>query len=397
MDFSCEKREKLKNGASMISFCAPHLHTVAFSVVLPFVPEYTPGVYHLVEHLFFERAGERHADEINAEMTSRGSEIDGYTSVSYMCFHFVCRQEVFRPQLRLLHSMLTQREYTEEDLQKVLPVIRNEIFESDFYDGRAGDVLYDLWFDSRYSGSVLGDSGILENVADEEIASARESLFTKDMCLFVAGNFQEEDVREIYDTFGEIPLKEREIPPARKEERITRPLNRVGRGRELQVLVTYHVERADYELKMAAHWLRSALFDGLDAAAFRYFDGKGFQFYSIDGNYNIRGDELIFSYLVHIEKGDKKYFLPLVDGFERAAERTNFVSLVRPYLYENLVFLFDNPERLCAHYVDAWQDMSAPVTLQEEAEFCGSFTDEQLAANWVRIARSLRRVFLIGR
>ena len=35
--------------------------------------------------------------------------------------------------------------------------------------------------------------------------------------------------------------------------------------------------------------------------------------------------------------------------------------------------------------------------LREEAEFCGSFTNEQLAANWRRIARSLRRVFLIGR
>ena len=100
---------------------------------------------------------------------------------------------------------------------------------------------------------------------------------------------------------------------------------------------------------------------------------------------------------MHIEKSDKKYFLPLIDGFERAAEKTDFVSLVRPYLYDNLVFLFDNPERLCAHYVDAWQDMSAPATLREEAEFCGSFTNEQLAANWRRIARSLRRVFLIGR
>lgn len=397
MDFSAEKSEKLKNGAHMISYRAPHLHTVAFSVVLPFVPEYTPGVYHLVEHLFFERAGERRAEEINAEMTSRGSEINGYTSASYMCFNFVCRQEVFRPQLRLLHSMLTHRDYGDEELQKVLPVIHNEIFESDFYDGRAGDVLCDLWFDSRYASSVLGDSGILERVADEEIASARESLFSEDMCLFLAGSFEEEDVREIYDTFGEILLKKREDSPPRKEERITKPLNRVGGGRELQVLVTYHVERADYELKMAAHWLRSALFDGLDASAFRYFDGKGFQFYSIDGNYNIRGDELIFSYLVHIEKSDKKYFLPLVDGFERAAEKTDFVSLVRPYLYDNLVFLFDNPERLCAHYVDAWQDMSAPATLREEAEFCGSFTNELLAANWRRIARSLRRVFLIGR
>lgn len=397
MDFSGEKSIKLKNGANVLSFCAPHLHTVAFSVVFPFEPEYTPGVYHLVEHLFFERAGDWRADKINAQMTANGSEINGYTSVSSMCFQFTCREEVFLSQLRLLYAMLTQKEYSEEELQKVLPVIRNEIFESDFYDGRAGEVLSELWFDSRYAGSVLGDSGVLERISDAEIESARKSLFTTGMCLFLAGNFTEEDFREVENTFGKIPLQNREATPPRKEGREEKPLNRVGGGRELQVLVTYHVERADYELKMAAHWLRSALFDGLDAAAFRYFDGKGFQFYSIDGNYNIRGDELIFSYLVHIEKRDKKYFLPLIDGFEKAAKKTEFVSLVRPYLFDNLVYLFDNPERLCSHYVEAWQDMSCPVTLREEAEFCGSFTDEQLAACWQRIAGSLRRVFLIGR
>lgn len=397
MDYSREKSTRLDNGAKMISFCAPHLHTVSFSVVLPFVPEYTPGVYHLVEHLFFERAGARRAEQINAEMTAHGSEIDGYTSVNYMCFRFTCREETFVPQLRLLYDMLTQKEYGEEELQKVLPVIENEIFENGFYDGRAGDVLCDLWFDSRYASSILGDSGVLGKVADEEIASARESLFTTELCVFLAGGFTAEDEKAVSDTFGKIPLKRCVNTPPRTEERQMQPLTKIGRGRELQVLVTYHEERADYELKMAAHWLRSALFDGLDAAAFRYFDGKGFPFYSIEGNYNVRGDELLFSYLVHIEKRDKKYFLPLIDGFERAAEKTDFISLVRPYLYENLILLPDNPENLCGHYVNVWQDMSCPVTLKEESEFCGAFTNERLARCWRTISRSLRRVFLIGR
>ena len=82
MDFSAEKAGRLQNGAQMVSFRAPHLNTVAFSVVLPFEPEATPGVYHLIEHMFFERAGERRAAEINAEMTSRGSEIMGYTAIN---------------------------------------------------------------------------------------------------------------------------------------------------------------------------------------------------------------------------------------------------------------------------------------------------------------------------
>ena len=57
----CERRGRMPNGAHLVSFRAPLLQTAAFAVVLPFVPEYTPGVYHLVEHMFAERAGERRA------------------------------------------------------------------------------------------------------------------------------------------------------------------------------------------------------------------------------------------------------------------------------------------------------------------------------------------------
>ena len=61
------------------------------------------------------------------------------------------------------------------------------------------------------------------------------------------------------------------------------------------------------------------------------------------------------------------------------------------------MFLFDNPERLCAHYVDAWADLSAPLTLREEAEIGAKFTNEALAKCWRKIYTSLRRIFFIGR
>ena len=362
-DFSGERRTALPNGAQLLSFSAPHLNSVAFSVVMPFIPEATPGVYHFVEHMFFERAGKMRARQINARMNAHGSEIMGYTAINYMCFNFSCRKEVFAAQLDLLFAMLSQREYGEEEFEKVLPVVRNEIFEYEFYDTRAGDILRDLWFDSRYINSVLGSASVLERVGSDELREARERLFSKDICLFLAGAFSEEDVRRVEETFGKMPLVERENTPPRREETETREYNRRGRGREMQVLVTYHVEQADRMLKMAAHWLRSALFDGLDAAFFRFFGDRGFQFYSVDGNYNIRGDELVFSYLAHIEKKEMKEFTELVNEFEQAAAKTDFISLVRPYLYDNIVFLFDNPERLCSHYVDTWADLSEPVTL----------------------------------
>ena len=397
MDIPTERRGRLENGAELVACPSPQLHSVAFSVVLPFTPECTPGVYHLVEHMFFERAGERRADEINAEMTARGSEIMGYTAINYMCFSFTCRPDVFLPQLELLFSMLSQRAYEEADFERVLPVIRNEIFEAAFYDARSSDILRDLWFDSRYIAPVLGNADVLSRLDPEEIRQARESLFNRGMCLFLAGAFTPEHERRILDTFGKLPLRRRErtAPPA--EEKVTREINRVGRGYELQALVTYHVERADLELKLAAHWLRSGLFDGLDAAFFRFFGDHGFQFYSVDGIYNIRGDELVFSYLAHITKKEKKKFEPLIDAFEEEAARTDFIALVRPYLYDNAPFLYDSPERLCGHYVDTWADLSRPLTLREEMDLCKDFTNEKLVDCWGRIASSLRRIFYIGR
>ena len=101
--------------------------------------------------------------------------------------------------------------------------------------------------------------------------------------------------------------------------------------------------------------------------------------------------------MAHITKKEKKQFDPLIDAFEEAAAKTDFLPLTRPYLYDNLVFLYDNPERLCQHYVDLWQDLSVPFTLEEERAHTGAFTDAVLADCWRQITSSLRRVFYIGK
>lgn len=393
---NAEKAETLKNGAKMISFSAPMLNTAALSVVFPFVPEGRAGKYHCAEHLFFERAGEKRARDINAEMTSRGAEIMGYTTKNYMCFNFVCRKEVFSDQVALLFSMLTQKEYGEEEEEAVLGVIRNEIFEYEFYDNRVSEALREEWYDKRFTLPVLGTSEDIENFTEEEIAEARESLFTDGMTLFLAGAFSEKDAEMIRNTFGALPLgkyvysAQAQIPKDNKE------IAKRGRGRDLQVLVTYHVENADEALKGAAYWLKSGLFDGMDAAFLNFFGEHGFHFYSVDGTYSTLGDELVFSFSTYIKKKEKKRFLALVDEFEKEAEKTPFLRIVKPFLYDNMAFLYDNPERLCAHYVDSWADLSRPVTLAEERDAASRYTDAFLGEMWKKIASSRRRFWFFG-
>ena len=135
---------------------------------------------------------------------------------------------------------------------------------------------------------------------------------------------------------------------------------------------------------------------GMDAAFLRFFDKNGFHFYSVDGSYSVLGDEIVFSFMTYIKKKERKRFLSLVGTFEEEAAWTPFLRLVKPFLYDNAVFLYDNPERLCAHYVDTWADFSRPVTLAEEKERASRFTDVRLSELWRKIVSSERKVYFLG-
>ncbi len=391
-----ETIEILKNGAELISFSAPSLHTAAFSVVLPFVPQEKAGIYHFAEHMFFERAGGKRAADINGEMSSRGSEIMGYTTKNHMCFNFTCRKEVFADQLGLLYSMLTQKEYGKEEFESVMAVIRNEIYEYEFYDNRAADILREEWYDARFCPSVLGTLDDLAKITSEDLEKTRQSLFNRGMKIFLAGGFSESDKRLAEKLFGMLFLLPYEYSAELKVREKEKSVCKKGRGKNLQVLVTYHVTGADEELKAAASWLKSALFDGMDAQFLKFFEEHGFHFYSVEGNYSVQGDEIVFSWLTYIKRKEKKKFMPLIDKFERSAEKTAFLKLVKPFLWENMVFLYDNPERLCSHYADTYADLGEAVTLTREREMYSSFTDEKLAEAWRKITRSARKIYLIG-
>lgn len=51
-----ENSFRLSNGAAVLAAQNEGLHSVSLAVVLPFCAHETAGVYHFVEHLFFERA-----------------------------------------------------------------------------------------------------------------------------------------------------------------------------------------------------------------------------------------------------------------------------------------------------------------------------------------------------
>ena len=89
--------------------------------------------------------------------------------------------------------------------------------------------------------------------------------------------------------------------------------------------------------------------------------------------------------------------MALLNEFEEDAAWTPFLRLVKPFLYDNVAFLYDNPERLCTHYTESWADHLRPITLAEEREMAARFTDQRLSELWRAIVRSERKIYFLGK
>lgn len=389
---------RLKNGASMLTARNEALHSVSFSVVFPFCAHKTAGTYHFIEHLFFERAGELRAEEINRKMSECGSEILAYTAKNHMCFSFHCRREVFGEMLGLLCSMLSEKGHGQEEFDKVLPVVENEIFEYGFYDYAREDILRELWYDANYRESVLGTPKTLEALNLSVLRSARDGLFTDAVHIYLVGGFDERDEATVKRAFESFTLsafqtaEPVEAPPKYRGE-----MHKKGRGKDLQMMFTYHVREVGEEEIFCAPFLKNAIFYGMDALFNEFMTQSGFPFYSVDADYAVQGKELLFYWLVHVKRREVKNFKRVAEDFERAVLKAPLMGVVRPFMGENLVFLYDNPERLVNHYTDAFEDTFRNVTLQESRSFAAELSDNRLYDVWKTLLGGERKIFLIGK
>lgn len=393
-----ENSFRLSNGVAVLAAQNEGLHSVSLAVLLPFCAHETAGVYHFVEHLFFERAGELRAEEINRRMSECGSEILAYTAKNHMCFSFHCRREVFARQLSLLVSMLREKGHAAEDFDKVLPVIENEIFEYDFYDYAREDVLRELWYDARYRESVLGTPKALRSLTLETLQKARDGLFTDAMHIFLAGGFSETElllVKEVFESFSLSPFSP--LPPVSAPPRYLKDVEKVGRGRDLQMMFTYHVKDVSEEEIFLSPYLKNAVFYGMDAVFNEFMTAEGFPFYSVDADYAVLGGELIFYWLVHVKKRDVNAFKEVAQVFERSVLKAPLMSVVRPFLGDNLVFLYDNPERLVNRYTDLFEDSFRAVTLEESRRLAMELSDNRLYDVWKTFLLGEKKIFLIGK
>lgn len=167
------------------------------------------GVAHVVEHMLFKGTQKRSAREIADEMTALGDHLDAYTSKECTCYYTKTLGEYAYPALEIIADMVKNAKLDEQDLQKELGIILDEI---DMYEDDADELVHELlqkrvWQDHPLGYIISGEKEVVRNFSVETVRSFMRSYYNGNHILIsVAGNFKPDEMLSyINELFGGLP------------------------------------------------------------------------------------------------------------------------------------------------------------------------------------------------
>lgn len=204
------RNDQLNNGMRFVSEQIEHVRSIALGIWVKSGSRYendsNNGVSHFIEHMMFKGTDHRSAKQLAEEMDRVGGQINAFTSKEYTCFYTVSLDTHFDQSLDILHDMLKNSLFKEEDITKEKGVILEEI---NMYEDAPDELVIDelhgkVWQDHPLGRPILGTEESLEGLTKEGIVSYYLKRFVpENMVICVAGNFNYDEVAKMLnDTFG---------------------------------------------------------------------------------------------------------------------------------------------------------------------------------------------------
>ncbi len=167
------------------------------------------GMAHVIEHMMFKGTGRRTARELADAMTEIGGNMDAYTTKEYTCYYAKTLYEHLYKAIDILGDMLTNSMISEEDLQKELGVIAEEI---DMYDDSPEDIVHErlqeaVWRDHPLGYLISGEKSVIQNFHRQDVLNFMAEYYTANrMVISLSGYFDEEKVRMALEkAFSAVP------------------------------------------------------------------------------------------------------------------------------------------------------------------------------------------------
>ena len=170
------------------------------------------GMAHVIEHMMFKGTGRRTARELADAMTEIGGNMDAYTTKEYTCYYAKTLHEHLYKAIDILGDMLTNSLISEEDLQKELGVIAEEI---DMYDDSPEDIVHErlqeaVWRDHPLGYLISGEKSVIQNFHRQDVLNFMAQYYTAGrMVISISGYFDEEKVLKALEAaFSSVPSGE---------------------------------------------------------------------------------------------------------------------------------------------------------------------------------------------
>jgi predicted Zn-dependent peptidase len=185
------------------------------------------GISHFIEHMLFKGTEKRTAKNIADEMDCIGGHLNAFTSKEYTCYYTTTLDTHFETALDVLSDMFFNSKFAQDDINKELNVILEEI---DMYEDSPEELVFDLmqegiWPNSSIRLPILGSKESIKTFDTNILKTYLKNMYTPDnIVISIAGNFEEKTIVEtINKYFGSMESIEKPIDKKRIEPIVYKP------------------------------------------------------------------------------------------------------------------------------------------------------------------------------
>ena len=163
------------------------------------------GISHFIEHMLFKGTQKRTAKDIADEMDAIGGQMNAYTAKDYTCFYARVLDEHVGIALDVLSDMYLNPKFDEDDIQKEINVVLEEI---SMRDDSPDDLVHDIMQQGIWKGHSLGRdiAGTPKTVKSFNKAVLRDyyekHYIPENTIISIAGNFSDDIIEKMEQCFG---------------------------------------------------------------------------------------------------------------------------------------------------------------------------------------------------
>ena len=200
------KTVKLKCGTTLVMEKTDYVQSAALGIWVKAgavdESEDVSGVSHYIEHMMFKGTESRTAKEIAADVDRIGGMFNAFTGKEATCYYIKTLSSNICKGAEILLDMLTCSKFDPEEMDKERQVIFEEIkMVKDSPDDDVFDTISELVASGNPFGrSILGTPESLSGIDRDKLTGYYREKYARDsIVVAVAGNFDEDAVREIFE------------------------------------------------------------------------------------------------------------------------------------------------------------------------------------------------------